>query len=158
MPQKSFARLRRKQVDALLGTLAPLRQVTQPSRGWIREIRTTLGLTTAQLAERLGLSQAGVSQLERREAAGSVTLNSLNTAADALGCDLVYALIPRAGSLSAVMEERARAIATAAVGRVSHTMRLEDQAVSAAAVQDQIEELTRDLLDNPRALWSGDVG
>ncbi|HYW09159.1 MAG TPA: mobile mystery protein A [Longimicrobium sp.] len=158
MVRKSFARLQRKQIDATLGTLTPLRQVTRPSRGWIREIRTTLGLTTAQLAERMGLSQAGVSKLERREAEGSVTLNSLHTAADALECDLVYALIPRAGSLSAVMEERARAIAVVAVGRVSHTMRLEDQAVDAAAVREQIEELTRDLLDNPRALWSGDVG
>lgn len=153
-----FARLRRKQIDASLTTLTPLRQVAHPSRGWIREIRTALGLTTAQLAARMGLSQAGVSKLEGREADGSVTINSLRTAADALECDLVYALVPRAGSLSAVMEKRARAIATAAVGRVSHTMRLEDQAVSAAAIQEQIEDLTRDLLDDPRALWADDVG
>ncbi|CAA9323819.1 MAG: hypothetical protein AVDCRST_MAG89-1779 [uncultured Gemmatimonadetes bacterium] len=106
----------------------------------------------------MGISQAGVSKLERREADGSVTLNSLRTAADALECDVVYALVPRAGSLTAVMEKRAREIATAAVGRVSHTMRLEDQATSAAAVQAQIEELARDLLDTPRALWAENVG
>ncbi len=155
---RSFARLRRKQLDVLLGSLAPLRQVSQPSRGWVHEIRATLGLTAAQLAERMGLSQAGVSKLERREADGAVTINSLRTAADALECDLVYALVPRAGSLSAMMEARARAIATAAVGRVSHTMRLEDQAIDAAAAREQIEDLTRELLDDPRALWAGDVG
>jgi predicted DNA-binding mobile mystery protein A len=154
----SFARLKRKQMDASLATLTPLRHVPQPARGWIREIRTTLGLTTAQLASRLSLSQAGVSKLERREADGGVTLNSLRAAADALECDLVYALVPRAGSLSAVMEKRAREIATAAVSRVSHTMRLEDQATSVAAIQEQIEELARDLLDTPRALWAEDVG
>lgn len=154
----AFSRLRRKQIDSALQPLVPLRHVAHPPRGWVHEIRTALGLTTAQLASRMGLSQAGVSKLERREAEGSLTLNSLRTAADALECDLVYALVPRAGSLTAVLETRARAIATAAVTRVSHTMRLEDQGVSAAAVQEQIDELTRDLLDNPRALWTEDVG
>lgn len=153
-----FARLKLSQLDDLFGLLAPFRQVAQPSRGWIREIRTALGMSTVHAASRLGMTPAGVSQLERREADGAVTLNSLRAAADALDCELVYAVIPRAGSLSAILEERARHIARTAVERVSHTMRLEDQAISEAAKREQIEELVRELLEDPRALWTSDAG
>lgn len=153
----SFNRLRRRHLDKSFAALNPLRGLSLPPRGWINEIRTALGLTAAQLGVRMGVSQAGVSQLERREAEGGVTLNSLRAAADALECDLVYALVPRAGSITAMMEKRARAVAAATVGRVSHTMRLEDQAIDAAAMREQVEDLARDLLDDPRSLWSGDV-
>lgn len=153
-----FNRLRRRHLDSTLAALAPVRLLSLPARGWVNEIRTTLGLTAAQLGARMGVTQAAVSQLERREAEGGVTLNSLRAAADALECDVVYALIPRAGSITATMEKRARAVAAASVGRVSHTMRLEDQAIDAAAMRKQIEELARDLLDDPRSLWADDVG
>jgi len=154
----SFGRLRRRHLDTFVTALKPLRRMSLPPRGWVNEIRTTLGLTAAQLGARMGVTQSAVSQLERREVAGSVTLSSLRAAADALECDLVYALVPRADSVTAMMEKRARAVAAATVGRVSHTMRLEDQGIDAAAMQEQIEELARDLLDDPRSLWGGDVG
>ena len=153
-----FVRLRRRHLDTLLATLTPLRGLSVPPRGWIDEIRTTLGLTTMQLGVRMGMTQAGASRLEHREADGSVTLKSLRAAADALECDVVYALVPRAGSITAMMEKRARVVAAATVGRVSHTMRLEDQAIDAAAVREQVDELARDLLDDPRSLWLDDVG
>ena len=154
----TFIRLRRRHLDTVLATLTPLRRLSVPPRGWVHEIRTTLGLTTMQLGARMGVTQAGASRLEHREADGSVTLKSLRAAADALECDLVYALVPRAGSITAMMEKRARAVATATVERVSHTMRLEDQAIDAAAMREQVEDLARDLLDDPRSLWRGDVG
>jgi predicted DNA-binding mobile mystery protein A len=154
----SFTRLRRRHLDALLAGFIPLRLLSVPTRGWVSEIRTIVGLTVAQLSARMGVTPSAVSQLERREVEGGVTLNSLRSAADALECDLVYALVPRAGSITAILEKRARTVATATVGRVSHTMRLEDQGIDAAAMQQQIEDLARDLLDDPRALWAGDVG
>ena len=46
-----------------------------------------------------------------------------------MDCDLVYALVPRAGSLSELAERRTRAAAQRDVQRVEHTMLLEDQAV-----------------------------
>ncbi|HEX8670607.1 MAG TPA: mobile mystery protein A [Longimicrobium sp.] len=154
----SFGRLRRKHLDTLVTALIPIRRMSPPPRGWVNEIRATIGLTSAQLGARMGVSQSAVSQLERREAEGSLTLNSLRAAADALECDLVYALVPREGSITAMMEKRARAVAAATVARVSHTMRLEDQGIDAAAMGEQVEELARDLIDDPRSLWTDDVG
>ena len=51
-------------------------------------------MTTGQLAKRLGVHEPRVIELERGEASGNITIKSLERAAEALGCRLVYALIP----------------------------------------------------------------
>ena len=51
-------------------------------------------LSTTQLAHRLGVQQSTVVRLEQSEKRGAVTLNSLRKAAEALGCELVYAFVP----------------------------------------------------------------
>jgi predicted DNA-binding mobile mystery protein A len=145
-------------MDEVLGRFQELRRSRVPHRGWIHEVRSTLGMSMAQLAARMGISQPAVSQMERREAEGTITLNLLSQAADALDCDVVYALVPRAGSLTEAMETRARHLAGGTVGRVSHTMRLEDQAVSERVRREQVDDLVRELMDNPRTLWTRDVG
>ena len=56
--------------------------------------------------------------LERREADGAITLESLERAADALGCDLVYALIPRR-PLEEMLHDQAQKVAQAQWNAVS---------------------------------------
>ena len=68
--------------------------VDRPPRGWLRAIRDALGLTTKQLARRLGVSQPRVVALEKGEIEETVTLASLRRAAEALDCRLIYALVP----------------------------------------------------------------
>jgi predicted DNA-binding mobile mystery protein A len=82
--------------------------------------------------------------LERSEAEYRITLGSLREAADALGCELVYALVPKSGSVQEIPEERARNRAAANVRSVEHSMALEDQAVG--GVHEKIQEETRRLL------------
>ncbi len=60
----------------------------------IREKRKAKGLKSVELAQRLGVSAARVSMLERDEARGAVTLKMLQRAAEALGCRLEYRLTP----------------------------------------------------------------
>ena len=60
----------------------------------IRDERTHQGMKSRELAERLGVSPARVSVLERDEARGAVTLAMLERAASALGCRLEYRLVP----------------------------------------------------------------
>ena len=81
-----------------------------PDPGWIRTIRDALGMSSRQLAARMGLSQPAVSQLERSEVAGRIRLDSLRRAAAALECELVYALVPRV-ALEETLDTRARALA-----------------------------------------------
>jgi predicted DNA-binding mobile mystery protein A len=69
-----------------------------------------------------------VVQQEKAEAEDRITLKSLRAFADALDCDLVYAFVPRAGTLQELVDARVRAAAKANVLGVEHTMALEDQA------------------------------
>jgi predicted DNA-binding mobile mystery protein A len=125
----------------------------RPSKGWLRAIRDALGMTTAQLARRMNVSQPRIVALEKSEANGSITLQTLQRAAEALGCRVVYALIPEK-PLAEVVRERAEIIAARQSSAVEHTMRLEDQAVhdknAARALREQmVEELFR----RPARLW-----
>lgn len=142
--------LRLSQVDrALQGVSVPPR----PSIGWIQTIRTTLGMTTRQLAARMGVSQSTLAELEKSEAADRITLQSLRRAAAALDCDLQYVLVPR-NSLQARVENRAEAIARRRVTGVLHTMRLEDQAPSVKVDKKEISRVQANLLATKwKALW-----
>jgi predicted DNA-binding mobile mystery protein A len=67
-------------------------------------------MTTAQLAKRLGVSQPRAIAIQKAEISGSITLDSLERAAQALDCRLVYTLVPKK-PLEKLVEERAGALA-----------------------------------------------
>lgn len=123
----------------------------RPPAGWIRAIRDALGMSGGDLAKRLGVSQPRVAQLEKAEVSGDIKIATLERVADALGCDLVYALVPRSGSLEADVRTQARAKAVEQAGRAAHTMRLEDQAAD-AELRPLVDELVESLI-NSRQLW-----
>jgi predicted DNA-binding mobile mystery protein A len=66
----------------------------RPPGGWIRKIRDVLGMSTMELAARLRVTRARVSQLEQAEVHGSIPLSSLERAAAALNCRVCYAFVP----------------------------------------------------------------
>jgi predicted DNA-binding mobile mystery protein A len=109
-------------------------------------------MTGAQLAARLKVSQPRVVEMENAEQRGAITLETMERAAQALGCTLVYALVPN-GSLDGMVRERARKVAAEVVSRVDHSMNLEDQGVPAGTQEEEREWLAEDLLRRPRRLW-----
>jgi len=140
-----FRRLRVKQIERALEPFALARDSSRPQRGWLRAIREATGITLRQIATRLNKTPTLVAKLEKSEAEYRITLGSLRDAADALGCQLVYALVPKSGSIQDLAEERARAEAEESVRAVEHSMALEDQA--ARGVPEKIEEETRRILE-----------
>jgi len=135
--------------------LAPWRSLvrSRPSGGWLRAIRQAVGMTTRQLAKSVGVSQAAVSDIERAEARGDITLATLQRYAKALDCDVVYALVPRR-PLREVVDERADRIARDQVSRVRHTMALEDQSTSKEHLEREIADLRQRLLQGKLSrLW-----
>src|ERR1700734_1900790 len=72
-----------------------LRGLSRPPRGWVRAVREALGMSAAALATRLGTTAGAVTRLEQSEASAHIGLGTWGRAADALGCDLVYLLVPR---------------------------------------------------------------
>ena len=142
--RSEFRDLRLKQLDRAIEPYRAAREVPRPSKGWIRGIRQALGVSSGELARRLGTSRQLPLQLEKGEAEDRITLRSLRAAASALDCDLVYALVPRAGSMQELIEDRARAEAKNRVLGVEHSMALEDQAVG--RVDEAVEAETRRLV------------
>jgi predicted DNA-binding mobile mystery protein A len=125
----------------------------RPTIGWIKTIRTTLGMTTRQLAARMGVTQSTLTELEKSEAADKITLNSLRRAAEAMDCELQYVLVPRI-PLRKRVENQAEAIARENVNRIFHTMRLEDQAPTAKVDKKEISKMQAILLaTNWKRLW-----
>ena len=143
-----------EQLDRRLNIAGPLLgQALKPSQGWIKAIRTALGMTTGQLARRLKVAQTRVSRIEAAEATGHITLNSLNKAAEALGCKVIYVLVPDM-PLHDTLQSRARKLAERQLSGVEQTMRLEDQAVESQKFRDRsLDELVRKLLQRPSRLW-----
>ncbi len=78
-----------------------------PRAGWVREIRTALGLSQSQLAKRAGVSRATVQQMERAEAQRRITLASLDKLAAAMDCQVAVAIVPKGGSLEDVRRRQA---------------------------------------------------
>jgi predicted DNA-binding mobile mystery protein A len=126
----------------------------KPPRGWIRAIRDALGMTTSQLAKRMGVTQPRISELERAEAGGNVGLQSLERAAQAMGCRLVYALVPLA-PLSQTIQERAERLADRDVSAVEQSMKLEDQSVEDPAAHAELRRrIVDELIRSPSRLWN----
>jgi predicted DNA-binding mobile mystery protein A len=142
--RSEFRNLRLKQLDRALEPYRAARVVPRPSKGWIRSIRQALGVSSGELARRLGTSRQLPLQLEKGEAEDRITLKSLRAAANALDCDLVYALVPRAGSMQELIESRARTEAKDRVVGVEHSMALENQAVG--RIDEAVEAETRRLV------------
>lgn len=86
----------------------PVGQVVRPTAGWLRTVREALDLTLAGLAKRLGITPPAVRSFEQAEAEDRITLASLRRTADAMDCELIYALVPRTGTFAALAEARGR--------------------------------------------------
>jgi predicted DNA-binding mobile mystery protein A len=117
----------------------------------VRAIRDALGITGSQLAARLKIRPQTLEAMEKSEASGSIQLNTLRRAAEALNCTLVYALVPNA-PLEDMVNRRARKIAVRDLQRVAHTMKLEAQETGDAGMEARIEAYIRDVIKE-RDLW-----
>ena len=108
-------------------------------------------MSIADLAERLGVSPSTVLRFEQSEQSGRIQLDTLTRVADQLGCDVVYALVPRQ-PLEKVVDDRARELAVEELRGVGHTMELEAQGLSADRMAERVEELAKELKARP-GLW-----
>jgi predicted DNA-binding mobile mystery protein A len=142
--------LRRKQLDSLFSA----REYPRIKNGYISEVRHALAMSATQLARRMDLAPSTVHDLEANERKGTITINSLEKCAAAMGCRLVYAIVPET-SLEDLVDKQALKRATEIAQSVQRTMALEKQSVSdevtAAMIRDKADELR---LRGGRDLWS----
>jgi predicted DNA-binding mobile mystery protein A len=150
---KQFRDLQTQQMDALLETWRTAQLSARPRSGWVRAIRESLGMSAAAFARRLGMTPVGVRKLESAEATDAITLASLRKLAQALDCELQYALVPR-NSLQQQVRDRAEMVARERLRPIAHSMALEDQAVQGPQNKLQLEVAIKDLIEGSRReLW-----
>jgi len=83
-------------LEQRLGPLKEARASAQrPARGWLRAVREAIGVSQEVVAKKLTIKRQSYAQLETAEARGSITIASLQRAAEALDCELVYFIVPR---------------------------------------------------------------
>jgi len=117
--------LRLSQLDRSLQLVRSL--MPRPSGGWLASVREALGLSQRQVAKKMRASGQAIQQFEKAEADDRITLRTLRRVAGTLGCDLVYALVPKSGSFVELAEQPTREQVARDVKSVVHTMALEDQ-------------------------------
>ena len=144
----------REIVDKKLTKWLGLRTESIPRSGWLKAIRGSLGISSSQLAHLMGIHQANVTRLEKREAKGTASFESINQAAQAMNCKVIYAVVPdnKYQSLEDLMTEKSDDLAQRTLKKIEHTMELEKQS-SGVSLSD-IKKLSHDLKINldPR-LW-----
>ncbi len=117
-----------------------------PPEGWLRTMRKALGMSGAQLARKMGVSRALVSQAESNEVSGNVTMKTMQTMAEAMGCRFVYAVLPPKGKETEdVIFVQALKKARALVERTDAHMALENQSLSEDERKKQINRLAQRL-------------
>jgi predicted DNA-binding mobile mystery protein A len=149
----NFAELKLRQLDTTLSRWRAADLPPRPASGWLKAIREALGMTATYQAKTLGVTTSTVTRLETSEADDTISLGSLRRAAEALGCELQYALVPKQ-SLADTLEARAIALARQQMADISHSMALEAQATSREMVDAQTRALAESLLKGSRrVLW-----
>ncbi|MCB0472295.1 MAG: mobile mystery protein A [Flavobacteriaceae bacterium] len=143
-----------EQLDQKLQPFLKTRMVLVPDRGWINTIRTALNMTMAQLGNKLNITRQGVKSIEESEAKGTITLNSLKDVAEAMDLKLVYALVPKDGTIDNLIKIKAEKLARKIVLRADQNMKLESQGIGDEKIEKTIKDLADEIKREVRkSLW-----
>jgi len=143
-----------EQLDKKLQPFSETGKVLVPERGWINTIRTALNMTMAQLGAKLNMTRQGVKRIEESEANKTITLNSLKDVANAMNLKLVYALVPKDGTINDLIQIKAEKLAEKIVLRTNQNMKLEDQGIGDEKIAQTIKELADEIKREMRkSLW-----
>jgi predicted DNA-binding mobile mystery protein A len=143
-----------QQLNNKMLAFASLQKVTPPPTGWIKAIRNAIGMSMLQLGNRLSITKQSVQDLESREKNGSVSIKALREAARALDMQLVYGFVPKDGSLEALIDRKAKELATQIVMRTNNSMKLEDQENTKQRIEKAIQERAVAIKNEmPKTLW-----
>jgi predicted DNA-binding mobile mystery protein A len=146
--------LQLQHLNSKIMDFAKLSNIAMPPTGWVKAIRTAIGMSMQQLGNKLSISKQAIMDIEKREKEGSITIKSLREIARVMDMELVYGFVPKQGSLDAMIEKRATELATQIVMRTANTMKLEEQSNSQERIESAIKERAIAIQnDMPKILW-----
>ena len=148
-----MSNLQLEQLNKKLKTFKKVSLLTPPS-GWIFSVRSSLGMSLAQLGKKMGVSAQSIREMEQREKQGSVSLKNLDDLAKAFGLRLTYGFYSPDKDLKIIINDRAYKVAEQIVARTHKTMQLENQANSKARLKRAVKERAEEIVDkNIKRLW-----
>jgi len=101
----------------------------------------------------MGVSQPRVIAIEKAETNKAITLKTLERAAEAVGCRVVYLFVPDR-PLEEIVRSRAGHVAEKQLAAVEQTMRLENQVVKSGKARNAMRaKLIEYLVNRPGRLW-----
>ena len=101
--------LARKRLDKELKYYRWAGREKNPTSGLLRAVRHALGVPVAEILREIEVSPSVFFRLEQSEERGTISVNGLDRVAQAMGCKLIYAVVPRSGkTLEEEAEKRAR--------------------------------------------------
>lgn len=128
---KAIAAIVRQGLDARLPELLNAQKsAVRPTRGWLRAVREAIGAKQEAVAKHMGVKRQTYARLEETETQGSLSLASLQKAAAAMDCEVVYYLVPKPAlarnytELASKHDPKFRHLQA-----TEHSMALENQAV-----------------------------
>jgi predicted DNA-binding mobile mystery protein A len=151
--KNSKKNLQIEQLDKKIKVFNHLEKV-QLNDGWIKTVRTTLGMSLDQLGNKMNISAQAVRGFEQREKDGTISLNNLNEMAKALGLKLIYGLSAPDKNLKKMIETKALVLAEKIVARTHRTMELENQGNSKLRLKKAVKARAEEIVDkNIKYLW-----
>jgi predicted DNA-binding mobile mystery protein A len=103
--QERERKMARRNLD---GEMRPYRRAglqKNPTKGLLRAVRQALRVPVAEIAEKMGVNRSGVYDLETGERKNTISLRSMSRMADAMGCKVVYGIVPKDGKTLEELEE-----------------------------------------------------
>jgi transcriptional regulator with XRE-family HTH domain len=106
MREKDRKLLRRK-LDVEMRPFRRALLVKEPTNGLLRAVRLSLRIPVAEIAGTMGVNRSSIQDMEAREERGGITLGTMARVADAMGCEVVYGVVPKGSkTMEELMEER----------------------------------------------------
>ncbi len=100
-------RLARKKLDKEMKPFRSAARETNPTNELLRAVRQALGIPVKEIAGKMGVGRSTVSNLEVSERSRTISMWSLGRMAEAMGCKVVYGVVPLNGkTLEELAEER----------------------------------------------------
>ena len=100
-------KLARRRLDVELRPFRRAGMEKRPTHELLRAVRQAVRVPAAEIAEKMGVNRSVIFDLEASERKKTITLRSLDRMAEAMGCKVVYGIVPVGGkTLEELAEER----------------------------------------------------
>lgn len=96
----------RRKLDEELRFYRQASRQKNPTQELLRKVRQVMGIPVAEMARELKVNRSGIFRLEQSEERGTISLNSMDRVARAMGFTLVYGIVPMDGKTMADMADR----------------------------------------------------